>query len=645
MLGIGAQWLAWRLRLPSILLLLVAGFVAGPVLGVLSPSALQGDWVFAFVSVSIGIILFEGGLSLRLSELREVGTAVRNLITVGVLVTWGLGGAAAYYVLDFSLSLSILIGAILTVTGPTVVVPLLRHVRPKGRVSTIAKWEGITIDPVGAILAVLVLEALVLVHEPATAQHAGDLAHAAEAVARGLMLEIIVALGVGVAGFGALLLVLTRRLVPDFLRNPVTLMIVVAAFVLSNELQHESGLLTTTLMGIALANQPYVSVQRIVEFKENLQVLLIGSLFIVLSARLELSALQYINQDAFIFLAILILFVRPLSVLISGLGTKMEWKEQVFMSWMAPRGIVAAAVASLFAFELREVFPQEVEALVPIVFLVIVGTVAVYGLTAAPVARWLDLAEPDPQGLLFVGASPWVRTAAAFVQDLGHRVLLVDANPNHVQRAKDMDLKAKRANVLSESVLDELDLSGVGRLLITIPNDEVGSLTALHFSEIFDTTDIYQLAAHPDSRKHADDEMPKHLRGRPLFSEQTSFQMLEDVLGDGDAEVRLLRVADDLPSDEAQSYYTVDDIAERTPSDTRILPLFLRRDGSLIVVSEAMQFSMRPSDRLVAIVEGDLEPRGGETVPLLRDGADMPGEVDEDSEETTAQPLNPFSRS
>jgi len=466
LLGIGAQWLAWRFRLPSILLLLVVGFLAGPVLGFLDPQALQGDWLFAFVSLSIGIILFEGGLSLRLDELREVGTAVLNLITIGVLVTWGLSAVATHFILGFNVELAVLIGAILIVTGPTVVMPLLRHVRPKGRVNTIAKWEGITIDPVGAILAVLTLETLLLLNDPQRA--AADASAAVEHVIVGLGLEIFVALGVSVAASMLLIFILYRRMVPDFLRNPVTLMIVVVAFVVSNVLQHESGLLTTTLMGIAVANQPYVSVNRIVEFKENLQVLLIGSLFVLLSARLELSALNYIDTRVLVFLGLLVVLVRPLAVLLSSIGTNLEWEEKAFLSWMAPRGIVAAAVASLFAYQLRSVYPDAIDGMVPVIFAVIVGTVAIYGLTAAPLAQWLGLAEPNPNGLLFVGAAPWVRTVATRVQEIGFSVMLVDNNPDHVAAARSEGLPAHQSNALSESALDDIDLSGLGRLLITM---------------------------------------------------------------------------------------------------------------------------------------------------------------------------------
>ena len=598
-LGIGAQWVAWRFRLPSILLLLLVGFLAGPVLGILEPQSLQGDWLFAFVSISIGIILFEGGLSLRLSELREVGGAVFNLITLGVFITWGLGAVAAHFILGFNVSLAILIGAILTVTGPTVIVPLLRHVRPEGRVSTVAKWEGITIDPVGAILAVLVLETLILLNDPA---NAGEGATAAiEHVAIGIGLEIFVALGVSVAATAFLLLILRRRMVPDFLRNPITLMVVIVAFVISNVLQHESGLLTTTLMGIALANQPYASVQRIVEFKENLQVLLIGSLFVLLSARLELSALEFIDMRVLVFLGILVVLVRPLAVWVSTAGTQLSWEERTFLSWLAPRGVVAAAVASLFAYQLSPIYPEAVEGMVPVVFAVIVGTVAIYGLTAAPLAHWLDLADPNPQGMLFVGAGSWVRRIAQRVQDLGTDVYLIDNNVEHVRKAREEGLPARQANALSESVLDEVDLSGIGRLLITIPNDEVASLTALHFSDIFDTTDIYQLAAQPDSRHGGKGVMPKHLRGRPLFGESTSYQSLAEHVERGD-QVTVLRVADDVSDEAAKDYYTYEELAEAY-GDHTVIPLFVLTDaGELEIVSEAGQFSLRPTDRLVALM-------------------------------------------
>jgi len=590
-LGISAQWIAWRFRMPSILLLLIFGFLAGPVTGLLPPASLQGDWLFAFVSLSIGIILFEGGLSLRLSELREVGKVVFNLITIGVLVTWVLAGWAVYYFAGFNVGLSVQIGAILTVTGPTVVIPLLRHVRPSGRVGAIAKWEGITVDPVGAILAVLVLEAILLLTQtvPAVGE-SGDIGNAALHAVEGLLLTISISVGISVIGAALLILLLHRRLVPDYLQSPIALMVVVGTFALSNVLQEESGLLEVTLMGIMMANQKYVPVRRITEFKEDLQVLLIACLFIVLSARLELDALNYINEGTLVFLGVLILFVRPVAVFLSTLGTNLNWREKVFLSWMAPRGIVAAAVASLFAFRLESIYPGEVEGLVPTVFLVIVGTVTVYGLTIAPLARYLKLAEPNPQGVLILGAHLWARRIAQVLRDLGFKVLLIDSNADNIERARRSHLSATVVNALSESVLDELDLSGIGRFLALTPNDEVNALAALHFAEIFESTSVFQLAGRAEQGRAERSALPSHLRGRPLFGGKVTFSMLNDRFNKG-GEIAVVELTEDRPFDALAAEY-----------DGDVVLLFVVRNGELIVHAEEGQVTPQPGDKVVVFL-------------------------------------------
>ena len=598
-LGIGAQWLAWRIRVPSILLLLIFGFIAGPVTGLLPPEQLQGDWLFAFVSLSIGIILFEGGLSLRISELREVGKAVLNLITVGVLVTWVLAGVAAYYVAGFNLGLSIQVGAILTVTGPTVVIPLLRHVRPTGRVGAVAKWEGITIDPVGAILAVLVLETILVLNQAPTAvgevSGFGDAAlHALE----GLLLTISISVGISVIAAAFLVLILYRRLVPDYLQSSVALMIVVGTFALSNVLQEESGLLEVTLMGIIMANQKYVPVRRITEFKEDLQVLLIACLFILLSARLDLDVLNYFDGYAFAFLGVLIFVIRPIAVFLSSFGTRLTWKEKTLLAWLAPRGIVAAAVASLFAFRLEEVYGSAaVDSVVPIVFLVIVGTVAVYGLTISPLARYLGLADPNPQGVLFLGAYLWTQRAAMALRDLGFKVLLIDANTKNIEQAKENDLEAETADALSEAVIDELNLSGIGRFLALTPNDEVNALAALHFTEVFENNEVYQLAARPESQRDRRGELPEHLRGRPLFGESTTHTSLSNRFHDG-GEVRTFALTEDMPYEALRARYNDD-----------LVLLFVARGMSLLVHAEENQIAPQPGDTVIVMLPSFVKER------------------------------------
>ena len=587
-LGIGAQWLAWRIRVPSILLLLVLGFTAGPVLEILPPESLQGDWLFAFVSLSIGIILFEGSLNLRISELRGVGRAVLNLITLGVLITGILAAAAAYWVLEMPIGLAVVIGAILTVTGPTVVLPLIRYVRPTGRVSTIAKWEGITIDPVGAILAVLVLEIVVVLAGAggATEGPMQVLLHAGEQ----LLSTIAVSVGVSVLGASLLVFVMKRHLVPEYLQSPVALMLVVVVFATSNALHEESGLFAATLMGIIMANQKHVTVRSIMKFKEDLQVLLIACLFILLSARLDVSALEYFDESAFIFLGLLILVVRPIAVAASCWGTGLNWKEQAFVAWLAPRGIVAAAVAALFAERVVAIYGGEAEALVPIVYFVIVGTVAVYGLTISPLARRLGMADPNPQGVLFLGAPLWVRQAAAAVQDLGYKVLLIDANEKNIELAHDDNLPAETADALSEQIFDELNLSGINRLLAVTANDEINTLASIHFTEVFERQEIYQLAAPMVRASSQDTNLPSYLRGRALFGASVTDADLGRRFDRG-GEIRTYGLT------EAGAYEAI-----RAQYNDDLLLLFIARGGSLLVNSGPDQLVPQTGDTVIAML-------------------------------------------
>ncbi len=587
-LGVGAQWLAWRFRLPSILLLLVCGFLAGPVTGFIDPQTLQGNWLFPFVSLSVGIILFEGGLSLRLNELREVGHVVRNLITIGVVVTGVLAAIGVHFLVGFGWPVSVVMGAILTVTGPTVVIPLLRHVRPRGRVGTIAKWEGITIDPIGAILAVLVLEAVILINEPSISGHPAEgFSAVVGPLLEGLLLEIVVGLGISIVGALFLIALIRQRLLPDALQNPIALMTVVAVFALSNALQEESGLLSTTLLGIFMANQRYVSIHKIVEFKEDLRVLLISFLFIILSARLELSALAYVTVGSVAFLGVLMLVIRPIAVILSTRGLALTWKEQAFLGWLAPRGIVAAAVASLFSFRLAQYFPEDAAGMVPIIFLVIVGTVTVYGLTISPIARWLGLAQPDPQGVLFIGGHSWARKLGRAIKDAGFDVLLLDSNAANVERARNEGLPARRVNVLSEDAIDDLNLNGIGKLLALTSNDEVNSLATLRLSEIFESTEVYQLMAKQGRVGSESEELALHLRGRTAFGKDNTFASLS-IRFDRGAEIETVELSDD---------FSYADLLARYPNE--IVPLALVTADKLRLFADDQTLTPQSGDHLV----------------------------------------------
>lgn len=516
--GMGAQWVAWRLRLPSILLLLLSGFLLGPILGWIHPDELLGETLFPVISVSVGLILFEGGLTLKLRELPENGRVIFRLISLGALVSWVVAALGAYYILGFDWPIAILTGSILIVTGPTVVGPLLRQIRPKGRAGTILKWEGILIDPVGAVLALLVFEVIRL----------GGVDSVPIYLLLGTLRSLAVGIVLGLFGAGLLVFLLKRYLIPDHLQNGVTLFIIVGLFTLSDLLAPEGGLLTVIIMGIALANQSQVPIHHILEFKENLQVLLLGFLFILLAGRVDFANLSHIGWPSVLFIVLLIVVARPIGVFLSTWRTPLSNNERLFMIWMAPRGIVAAAISSIFAFQLEALGYPEAGALAATILLVIIGTVIFYGLTAGPLARRLGLAEQDPQGLLIVGAHPISRNFATELKKHHVRTLLLDNNYGNIVDSHLEGLEAFYGNALSEETLRELDLSGIGRMLALTGNDDINALAVLHFPDVFGRANVYQLPSARDG--HA---APAHLRGRSLFSSTATYDHIEKLMETG----------------------------------------------------------------------------------------------------------------
>ena len=579
-LGTTAQWIASRLRLPSILFLLAFGILAGPVTGWIRPDEMFGqDLLFPIVSLAVAVILFEGALSLKFRDLREIGRVMLSLLTVGVLVTWLLTTALAHWVLQFGWSVSLLLGAILVVTGPTVIGPLLRQIRPIGRVGPISRWEGIVIDPIGAVLAVLVFEASSEIHL------AGLDGTSWEALTT-LLKTIVVGVGCGMAAAWAVAALLRRHELPDHLQSPVTLMFVLAAFALSNLLQHESGLVAVTVMGVVLANSRGIDIHHILEFKEALSLLLISILFILLSARLEFDDFLTLGWRGLVFLTAMLLIVRPVSVFVSTAGSNLSVQEKLLLSWLAPRGIVAAAVSSIFALQMQSGGEQLVSA----TFLTIIGTVSVYGFTAFPLAKRLKLASDDPQGVLIAGAHAGARAIATALQSAGFHTLLVDVNARNIQAARMEGLPTKLGDVLSERLVEELDLGGIGRLLALTPNDEVNSLAAIHLRLLFGRSNCYQLA--PQLQQHESETTSTHVRARTLFDNQATGESLHQRFAAG-AVVKATKLSDE---------FTLADFRARYGEQSLIL------------------FLITETNRLVIVAADDtVTPTAGQTVIALVD--------------------------
>jgi len=499
--GFACQLMAWWLRLPAILFLLLVGLLVGPGTGLLQPDQIFGELLFPVVSLSVAIILFEGSLTLHFSELKEIaGGVIPRLMSVGAGITWLITTVTAHWALHCSWEIAILFGAITVVTGPTVIIPMLRTVRPTAKVANVLRWEGIIIDPLGAILAVLVYEYIV-----ADASGFGHtLLVFGEIVGTGLAL--------GAVGGQLLGLVLRHHMLPEYLHNFASLAMLLSLFVLSNEMAEESGLLTVTIMGIWLANMKQVDIAGLLDFKESLSLLLISGLFILLAARIQWSDFDALGYGAVLVLLVMQFVARPLSVLFSSWGSNLEWRERALIGWVAPRGIVAAAVSALFALHLQKVGLDGTDLLVPMTFLVIIFTVVLQSATARPLARLLGVAESDGHGFLIVGANPFSIALAQVLMKQGVRAVVADNDWANTRKARMEGVPVYYGNVNSGHADMHLDLVGLTGLLALSSQDAVNAMAVLRFSPEFSKPFTFRLAPSEsgdasDSFRHVNDRL------------------------------------------------------------------------------------------------------------------------------------------
>ncbi|MFE1814850.1 cation:proton antiporter [Metapseudomonas otitidis] len=578
-----SQWLAWRLRLPAILFLLLSGILAGPVLGVLDPGALFGPLLFPLTSLAVALILFEGSLTLHLSEWREVGSVVRRMVTLGALATWVVIAVATHLLLGFSWELAVLFGSLTLVTGPTVIVPMLRVVRPRASVANILRWEGIVIDPIGALAAVVTFSFIVSRDQGGWSQ---SLATFAGVIGCGTLL--------GVLGGWALGVVLRRHWLPEYLHNLAALAAVLGVFIASNLLVHESGLLAVTLMGMWLANMRGVDVKPILHFKENLSVLLISGLFILLAARLDLKALLALGPATLALLAVIQFIARPLNIGLSTLGSTLSWRERALLAWIAPRGIVAAAVSAIFALRLQEHGDPNAQLLVPLTFLVIIGTVVLQSATARPLARLLGVAEPAPAGFLIIGANPVARALGKALNQLGSRVLLTDSSWENIRAARMDGLPTYFGNPTSQHADAHLDLVGLGHLLALSPSSEMNALACMRFRHDFAEPRRFTLPSGADSRRSDKHRSSEQVRGRELGLPALTYPQFASRLGRG-AEIRITTLTEAFDWAAYQAFH-----GNRAT-------LLLARDtrGWVHIAGPSQALEPQPGWSLVALVDAD----------------------------------------
>jgi NhaP-type Na+/H+ or K+/H+ antiporter len=505
-LGILAQWFAWKFKIPAILPLILIGLLVGPIAAAylsedgskwIEPiwngekGLFPGDNLYYFVSLSISIILFEGGLTLKRNEIINVGPVITKLITLGSAITFFGAGIVAHFIFGLGWDLSFLFSGLIIVTGPTVITPILRNIPLKKDISTVLKWEGILIDPIGALVAVLVFEFI-------SVGGGGGFTKTA-LMEFGKILLFGTSFGFTFAH--ALAYVINKKLIPHYLLNVVSLSTVLLVFVESEVFAHESGLLAVVVMGMVLGNGKLKNIKELLYFKESLSVLLISMLFILLSANINIEDLMLLyTWKTVLLFAIVVFVIRPLAVFASTYKSNLEFKEKLFISWVGPRGIVAAGIASLFGSKLLKEGVEGAEYITPLVFMIVLGTVLLNATTARLFAKMIGVFLKSSESILIVGASSPSRLIARFLRDKGKRVVLIDANKNFIEEALNDGLEAFNVNVYQDNLTDNIELNDVGYLIAITGSDAVNKQALTNFSKIFGEHGSYKIASSVETK-------------------------------------------------------------------------------------------------------------------------------------------------
>lgn len=503
-LGVGAQLWAWRMNIPAIVLMLVAGFVVGPVLGLFDPARDIGPLMTPMIAIAVAIILFEGGLTLSFSSLRDAAHGVLRLVVIGAPLGWLLSALTLHYGAGLSWQTSAVFGGIMIVTGPTVIAPLLRGARLSRRPAQLLQWEAIVNDPIGALAAVLAFAVVQVIYTSADGAEA----------AMQLGLGVVVALAVGAAAGAWITQSFRRGWVPEYIKVPLLFVTVLAAFALSDAMLHESGLLAVTIMGIWIANSDLPSFVELRRFKEHATVLLVSGVFILLTASLDLAKLGELTWRAAVFVALVVLVARPVTVFVSLLGTDIPMRERALIAFTGPRGVVLVAVAGLFGERLVALGIEDAALVGPLAFVLVSVTVVLHGFTLAPMARLLGVAATDRPGVLLVGGSSWATALAEAFKKAEVPVLLSDANHLRLRPAREVGLPTFYGDILSEAAEHNVELTQYETVIAVSDNDAYNTLVTTDLAPEFGRDNVFQIRREgSDTARHA---LPASLGGRPF---------------------------------------------------------------------------------------------------------------------------------
>ena len=508
-LGVGAQLLAWRLRMPAIVLMLLAGIVAGPVTGLFDPAREFGALREPMIAIAVAIILFEGGLTLNFRSLQDAAKGVRRLVVVGAPLGWLLSSLTLHFVAGLSWETSAVFGGIMIVTGPTVIAPLLRSARLSRRPAQVLQWEAIVNDPIGALAAVLAFEVVGVVRA----------SHNLGAAISETLIGIVLAIAVGTAGGFGLVWSFRKGRVPEYMKVPVLFALLLAIFAFNDWVLHESGLLAVTVMGIVIANSDLPSFEELRRFKEHATVLLVSGVFILLAASLDLGELSQLTWRAVAFVAVIMLLARPATVLVSLVGSGLPFKEKALIAFTGPRGVVLVAVAGLFGERLVAMGVEDAALIGPLAFVLVAATVVIHGFALSPMARALGLTGAETPGLLIVGGSQFSTALAELLKDNEIPVLISDPNHGKLRAARSEGIETYYGDILAEVAEHRLDLVSYATLLAATDNDAYNTLVATDMAHHFGRDAVYQLARDKDNNsRHA---LPATLGGKPVLQDMT----------------------------------------------------------------------------------------------------------------------------
>ena len=561
--GMAAQWLAWKLRMPAIVLLLVAGFLAGPATGFLNPAQDFGDLYRPLISIAVAVILFEGGLTLNIREIRETSTAVRRIVMFAGPLTWLGTALSAHYIGGLSWPTAAVLGAVLIVTGPTVIMPLLRQSQLDARPASLLRWEAIVNDPIGALCAVISFEAVMVI----IGRHD----------ASSLVVELILGGGgsivLGYAGARLIEWTFIRGHVPEYLKAPVLFAVVVAVYAIANMALEEAGLLAVTIMGIFIANTRIASLTDMRRFKETITTLLVSALFIILTASLTFEDIRGLNLQALLFVVSLLLVIRPVAVMVATIGAGVTFRERLLSAWIAPRGVVAVAVSGLFGTLLTDAGIEDASRMVAFTFAVVVTTIVLHGFTLAPLAKLLKLTKMSKPGLLIVGGSRWSTALAAKLKEHDIPVTLADPNWNHLSHARLSDIPVFFGEVLSENAHHTIEPKRYANLIAATDNDAYNALVCTDFGPELGRSNVFQIGREEEGNHRA---LSFTLGGRPLTKPGLSFHNFRERFRDGWT-FQVTGLTEE---------YGYDDYKADRPEETAVI-LWIRPSGDIVFASIA----------------------------------------------------------